>query len=112
MKLLALSLFVFVTACNKIDLPLDTPVCVGHLIEDILDEEVRNPPANVTEYEYAGEKYYYVPPYCCDAFSALYDSDCNFICAPDGGFSGGGDETCSAFTDSLSGGTVIWEDKR
>ncbi len=112
MKIIILLPIILFIACNKIDLPEGTPNCVGNIIKDILDEDVRNPPASVTEYEYGGEKYYYVPSYCCDMFSALYDSDCNYICAPDGGFTGGGDGTCPAFTDSLSGGTVIWEDKR
>jgi hypothetical protein len=61
----------------------------------------------------SGEKYYYVPPYCCDMYSALYDSECNLICAPDGGFTGGGDGRCpSEILGNIESTRIIWEDER
>ena len=47
----------------------------------------------------------------CDQFNYLYDSDCNIICAPDGGFIGTGDGKCPDFIEPIKK-TLIWEDLR
>jgi len=41
-----------------------------------------------------GDVYYYLPSPCCDIYNFLYDSDGNYLCAPDGGITGRGDGTC------------------
>lgn len=110
--IMLLCMALFLHSCVKIDLPEGTPDCVKGIARDILKDEVRNPPAAISLLTYNGKDYYYVPPYCCDAFSELYDEDCNLICAPDGGFTGSGDRNCPAFIDSLVFVDIIWEDTR
>ena len=106
-----ISIFVL-TSCKKLNVPGDTPSCIKSKIRKIKSEEVRNPPAKVIEWSYNGEKYYYIPPYCCDIPSELYDKKCNLICHPDGGISGGGDGKCPDFSKGTLTKKVIWEDDR
>ena len=62
------------------------PDAVKALIHDLETQPVRNPPALVARFDYAGQQVYYVPPYCCDFFGDLYDAAGHVICHPDGGF--------------------------
>jgi hypothetical protein len=82
------------------------------LVDQILSEPVRNPPAYVAQYVYQGQTVYYVPPYCCDAMGRLYDTDGNVLCNPDGGFSGNGDGRCPDFFETREGGEILWNDPR
>lgn len=91
------------------ELPADAPDCLSDVIQGIQSGPVRNPPASLWRYEYDGETVYYIPPYCCDFPSTLLDSNCNFICSPDGGFSGQGDGQC---TGTLENGVQLWKDLR
>lgn len=98
---------------NHIDIDEDQhPQWVVELIEGLEAQDVRNPPASVTRYDLHGEHVYYVPPYCCDMFSVLYDSTGTPICAPDGGFTGGGDGGCPGFYADRTNELVIWQDGR
>lgn len=94
---------------NFNELPSNAPECLKEVIGEIESEGVRNPPASIWRYEYDGQIVYYIPPYCCDFPSTLLDSDCNFICSPDGGFTGQGDGKC---TGTLANGVEIWKDLR
>ncbi|HLT81111.1 MAG TPA: hypothetical protein VKZ86_08770 [Cyclobacteriaceae bacterium] len=91
------------------EVPPFVPECITDIIESIQSEPVRNPPANVWRFEYAGSTVYYVSAYCCDFPSMLYAEDCTFICSPDGGFSGTGDGKCTA---PLERGLQVWQDLR
>jgi hypothetical protein len=91
------------------EIPPFVPDCVRDLIGAIQTEPVRNPPASVWQYEYGGSVVYYVTAYCCDLPSMLYTEDCEFICSPDGGFSGKGDGNCTA---TLQRGLLVWQDMR
>ena len=48
-------------------------------------------PQRVVEYTYKGKTVYYVVMPCCDFFNEVYDDKCNYLGAPDGGFTGKGD---------------------
>lgn len=100
------------TACDKLNVPDDTPSCIKAKIRQLKSDKVRNPPAKVYEWDFDGEKYYYIPPYCCDVSGELYDNKCNLICHPDGGFSGGGDGACPDFSNGALTKKIIWEDDR
>jgi len=108
--LLVLLLF----SCEKLDLPGGIPNCIKRKIRQIKNYPVRNPPAKVYEQTLSnGDKLYYIPPYCCDVQSELYDSDCNIICHPDGGLSGAGDGQCPEdLLKTVVNTKLIWEDKR
>lgn len=100
--------------CDRLDMPDGTPPCITRMAKTLRGEAVRNPPAMIIEFTLKnGGKYYYVPPYCCDMFSALYDSECNYVCAPDGGFSGQGDGHCpDNILNNIQSSKVIWKDDR
>lgn len=50
----------------------------------------------VVRYLIDGKAYYYVRSPCCDLHNHLYDSAGDYLCAPDGGFTGRGDGRCPA----------------
>ena len=43
---------------------------------------------------YAGKPAYLIASPCCDKFDYLYDTRGIIVCAPSGGFTGGGDGSC------------------
>lgn len=110
--LISVFAFTVLTSCEKVDVPTDTPNCIKRKIRQIKSDEVRNPPASVWQYDYNGQTVYYIPPYCCDRPSELYDSDCKLICSPDGGLSGSGDNKCSDFFSKRTNEKLIWQDDR
>ena len=75
-------------------------------------EPVANPPRKIYKCGYKGAVAYYVPPVCCDQYSALYDVNGLRLCAPDGGMTGGGDGKCPEFCCDTSSSTVVWSDPR
>jgi hypothetical protein len=88
------------------------PPCILTKIAQLKTEKIANPPASVWQYEYNGKIVYYIPAKCCDIPSLLYDSDCNLICSPDGGFTGKGDGKCSDFAEKRTKEKLIWKDDR
>lgn len=86
--------------------------CIEVLINKIKSEDVRNPPAKIFQYTFYGSTVYFVPQYCCDFPSVLYDENCNAICQPDGGFSGKGDGNCIDFFQERKNEKLVWEDDR
>ena len=90
----------------------DVPECIKTKIKELQQEAVRNPPASVWQYEYNGQTVYYVPPYCCDMYGTLYNSNCEIICHPDGGFTGKGDGRCTDFSSKRKNEKLIWKDNR
>lgn len=86
------------------------PVCVQALITTMTSQPVGNPPGSIYRCTYQNATVYYLPPQCCDQFSALISSDCTPICAPDGGFTGRGDGRCTDFTRASC--TLVWQDPR
>ena len=106
-------LVLFLTACGNDDIEkIDGPACVIERINSIKKAPVRNPPAKVYSYTYNGATVYYIPSYCCDAFSELLDENCNLLCNPDGGLTGGGDGKCTDFFKNRSNEKLIWTDDR
>ncbi|MEJ5963330.1 DUF6970 domain-containing protein [Pedobacter immunditicola] len=98
--------------CEKKGLSSDIPACIYEQIKKIQAEEVRNPPGSIWQYEYNGKTVYYVPAYCCDIESKLFDKNCNIICSPDGGFTGKGDGKCPDFFTNRKNEKLIWKDER
>lgn len=98
--------------CSKPQTSTQIPLCVQQKIKELQNEPVRSPATSVWEYEYKGQIVYYVPPHCCDFYGLLYDSDCNLICAPDGGLTGKGDGKCPDFDKFAKNPKLIWQDKR
>jgi len=102
--------FIFV-GCPEKDENNEIPICVEKMIAEKLSIEVSNPPTQIWKWEVDDNTYYYITSDCCDQFNNLYTSNCEFVCAPDGGFSGNGDGNCPTFSGEILK-TLIWEDKR
>jgi hypothetical protein len=89
-----------------------TPACILNKITVLQNQPTQNPPAEVYQYIYNNRKVYYITSDCCDQFNLLYDSACNVLCAPDGGFTGHGDGKCTDFYQTATGKRLIWKDPR
>ncbi|WP_245705946.1 DUF6970 domain-containing protein [Catalinimonas alkaloidigena] len=98
--------------CAAEKLERGTPACVQAKIQEILREDVWNPPAKVYRYTYRGQTVYFIPQRCCDIPSVLLDENCTPLCAPDGGFTGKGDGQCADFFETRTDEALIWEDPR
>jgi hypothetical protein len=48
-----------------------------------------------------GHVYYFLRSPCCDIPNYLYDEQGNYVCAPNGGFTGEGDGKCPALREAL-----------
>lgn len=88
------------------------PVCIQQKIDSISKEPKWNPPAEINEYSYNGKRVFLFSSPCCDFFNELVDENCNYICAPSGGFTGKGDMKCPDFQDSAKFVKLIWKDTR
>lgn len=88
------------------------PACISEMIARFKAEDVQNPPRKIIRYTYRGKTVYYVPALCCDFYSELYDTNCNVIGHPDGGFTGRGDGTMTDFDSTKTNELLIWADKR
>ena len=99
------------TSCKESELAIEAPTCIEHKIEELIKNEVSNPPTQVWKWEIDGNTYYYITSNCCDQFNYLYTDNCDIVCAPDGGITGQGDGNCPIFTNEIIK-TLIWEDKR
>jgi hypothetical protein len=42
----------------------------------------------------------------------VYDRNCNYVCAPDGGYTGKGDGKCKDFDSLAKEVRLIWKDDR
>ena len=89
-----------------------TPPWLAALIDQFKASPVGSPPQSVWRYDYHGQVVFYTPAQCCDQFSILYDINGNILCAPDGGFAGGGDGKCRDFFQERKNGVLVWRDTR
>ncbi len=88
------------------------PPCIQKKIDSIKQQPVWNPPAEIHEYDYNGKKVYVVSADCCDRFHTAFDENCNYICAPSGGFTGKGDRKCVDFFEKAKHIKLVWKDER
>ena len=98
-------------SCEKANLNIDAPTCIKNKIENIINNEISNPPTQVWKWETDETIYYYITSDCCDQYNYLYNEQCELICAPNGGIIGAGDGNCPTFTSEIIK-TLIWEDQR
>ena len=108
MKTSFLLLLLFNTTCMQ---EQKLPDCIKEKIVEIEGQEVWNPPAEVWKWTVDEETYYYFTSAGYDQFNYLYNSDCELVCAPDGGFSGRGDGKCPDFLDDAEK-KLVWKDNR
>lgn len=98
--------------CGKENENDAVPACVRAKISEIKAQTKWNPPAEVAEYLYNGKRVFLFTSDCCDQYIQLYDENCNYICAPSGGFTGHGDGKCADFYSSATFIKLVWKDNR
>ncbi len=84
------------------------PTCLKNKIDSFKLKEAHERPQRVVEYTYKEKKVYYVVMPCCDFFNEVYDAKCNFLGAPDGGFTGKGDGKIPDFFEAVTGEKLVW----
>ncbi len=85
------------------------PACIKSKIDSFKLKEAHEKPQKVVEYVYKGKKVYYIVMPCCDFFNEVYDAKCNFLGAPDGGFTGKGDGKIPDFFEMAKNEKLIWQ---
>lgn len=88
------------------------PACVQARIDEIKKQPVWNPPAQVEEYRYNGRRVFLFSSNCCDQYNEAVDENCNYLCAPSGGYTGKGDGKCPDFRDKAELVRLVWKDER
>lgn len=91
---------------------VSVPPCIQEQIDSIKKQPLWNPPAEVNEYIYEGKRVFLFSSPCCDQHNRLVDNDCNYLCAPTGGYTGRGDGKCAGFVDSARHVRLVWKDER
>lgn len=66
-------------------------------------------PQSITRYHYKGQTVYYMVAPCCDKFNIAFDSACNILGYPDGGYTGRGDGKMPDFHKEATNGKVVWK---
>lgn len=89
-----------------------TPECILQMIAELQNKPKQNPAASIYQYDYQGQKVYYVNAPCCDQWNKLYTADCTVLCHPDGGITGKGDGKCTDFNTTKTNEVLIWKDDR
>jgi len=90
----------------------EIPVWLDEKIAEYKNKTKGNPPYSIYSLEYKGYMAFYTPAQCCDQYSALFDTNGKYICAPDGGYTGFGDGKCNDFSKEAKNKKLIWRDNR
>lgn len=92
---------------NETNVKIDMPVCLQSLIKK-MTAEPNGSPQSVTRYTYKDQTVYYLVSPCCDKYNVVYDSSCNILGYPDGGFTGRGDGKMTNFADDATNKKIVW----
>lgn len=84
------------------------PTCIKNKIDSFKLKEAHEKPQRVLAYKYKGKTVYYVVMPCCDFYNEVYDDKCNFMGAPDGGFTGKGDGKIPDFFEIATNEKLVW----
>ncbi|MFZ1451450.1 MAG: hypothetical protein WAT20_02040 [Ferruginibacter sp.] len=84
------------------------PTCIKNKIDSFKLKEPHERPQRVLEYIYKTKKVYLVVLPCCDFFNEVYDDTCNYLGAPDGGFTGKGDGKIPDFFEEAKNEKLVW----
>ena len=80
-------------------------------IKKFISQPKDNRPYSVTEYLYKENIVYYIISPCCDQYNPVYNSSCDYLGSPNGGFSGGGDGKLIDFFANATKKRIVWENK-
>src|SRR5688572_9818910 len=112
MKFILIALALAVINSNNCKGKKRVPDSVQKRIEQIKLQPRWNPPAEVNEYTYQGKRVFLFTSDCCDRYIELYDDQCQYLCAPSGGFTGKGDNKCERFYQEATHVRLVWKDDR
>jgi hypothetical protein len=87
----------------------EMPPCLEAKIKVMASDQGEGSPISVTKYSYRQQTVYYVVSPCCDKFNIVYDSACNVLGHPDGGFTGRGDGKMPDFRKEATNAKLIWK---
>ncbi|MGH2553516.1 MAG: DUF6970 domain-containing protein [Chitinophagaceae bacterium] len=90
----------------------EIPSCILQRIGEIKAQPKGSDASAINEYIYKGKQVYLFTSQCCDFYNPLYDSHCNYICAPNGGIAGTGDGKCVDFDQHSKFVRLVWKDPR
>ncbi len=108
--LLGVLVLLSLLSCVKLELEVELPTCMKKKIIKLMQKSDKELAASEVWLWKTAEKDYYYFRFlknCDDCFHNLYDDQCNFVCAPDGGITGAGDGQCPEF-DGIEETTLIW----
>ncbi|MEO8822747.1 MAG: hypothetical protein ABI366_04170 [Ginsengibacter sp.] len=110
-KIISFILTVFLFACaahKKVEVNNELPSCLRSKIDSMAANPGVGEPQSVTRYSYHDKTVYYMKAHCCDKFNIVFDSACNILGFPDGGFTGRGDGKLRGFFKEAKDGKVVW----
>ena len=87
----------------------EVPECLRKIIKTMSEDLYEGIPQSITQFNYRGQKVYYLVAPCCDKFNIVYDSACSILGYPDGGITGRGDGKMVSFEKEATDGKLIWE---
>lgn len=91
--------------------PNAVPSCILKMIDSAKASKDGLSITEIRRYIYNGAKVYLVGAPCCDQYNPVYDSACNYLFAPSGGFTGKGDRSHPDFFTEAKEDSLIWKQK-
>jgi hypothetical protein len=113
-KIITFVVVLFLLSCSnhkKLEDTTGVPLCLQNNIKTMAANPSEGLPQSVTRYNYKGKTVYYMVAHCCDKFNIVFDSACNILGYPDGGYTGRGDGKMPDFHQDATDGKVVWEMK-
>ena len=105
-------LFLISCATNKkVNGSKGLPLCLQTKIKMMSNNPGEGTPQSITRYNYKGQTVYYMVAPCCDKYNIVFDSLCNVLGFPDGGYTGKGDGKMVDFFKEATGKKIVWEKK-
>lgn len=111
-KISALLSVLFFASCathKKAQAVNELPSCLTTKIEAMSDNPREGTPQSITRYSYKGQTVYYLLSSCCDKYNIVFDSDCNILGYPDGGYTGKGDGKMPDFHKEATDAKLVWK---
>ncbi len=110
-KIITFAAVLFLFACAAHKKATDNvaiPSCLLSKIDSMTANPNEGSPQSVTSYSYHDKTVYYMKAPCCDKYNIVFDSVCNVLGYPDGGFTGKGDGKMPDFFKEATDGKVVW----
>ena len=110
-KLALFSTIIFMSCAvhKKLQGAKELPSCFETKIKTMSANLREGVPQSITRYRYKGQPVYYMLSSCCDNYNIVFDSDCNILGFPDGGYTGRGDGKMPDFHKEAVKDKIVWE---